>query len=169
MQARAIDAYNVCLLLYQINVQQVPVPLLELWQNISEVQGSQHSGSCVSHIFAKVVTNLNFGILLTVKSLFYLVAARSVGVDFTLRARGSEIFALLGKLLSTVKANCVIIRRFCQISRCSADSREDGISKPCPLFVKKQKKAMHQNSFDWNNAGKMSAAISWHRGCRRER
>lgn len=26
------------------------------------------------------------------------------------------------------------------------DGREDGISKPCPLFVKKQKEAMHQKT-----------------------
>lgn len=68
-----------------------------------------------------------------------------------------------GKLLSTVKTNGVIIRRFCQILRFSADSGEGGISKLCPPFWKKQKKAVHQNSLDLNNVGKMSAAINRHR------
>ena len=62
-------------------------------------------------------------------------------VDFTLDARHSEIFAVFRNMLSTVTTDCVIIRRFCQIVRCSADGREVDISKPYPLSVKKQKES----------------------------
>lgn len=97
---------------------------------------------------------------MTVKSRFTLWQPDLWVMALPSVQRGSEIFAVFWKLLSTVKANCVIIRRFRRMLRRSGDGREDGISKPCPLLVKKQKKAVHQNCFDLNYTGKMSAAIS---------
>lgn len=70
-----------------------------------------------------------------------------MGFGFTPCAR------VFRKVLSTVKANCVVIRRICPLSGHPADGGEDDISELCPPFVTEQKKAVNQNSFDLKQHG----------------